>query len=73
MNIEVEVKSFIFKNQYEKLLDFFKKEAEFLMEDFQETVYFDSDKDLRIQRNSFFQKYVLKEGTFMMSVERKKK
>lgn len=61
-NIEVEVRSFITKGQYEKLLDFFKQNAKFLKEDYQETFYFDSDQDLRIQKNDFFSKIWMKKG-----------
>ncbi len=61
-NIEVEVRSFLSKQQYEKLLDFFKKNAKFIKEDYQETFYFDCDQDLRIQRNDFFSKIWMKKG-----------
>ncbi len=61
-NIEAEVRSFLSKEEYEKLLDFFKENAEFQKEDFQETVYFDSKKDLRIQKSDHFSKIWLKEG-----------
>ncbi len=62
MAIEVEVRSFITKEKYDKLLKFFKRNAEFVNEDYQETYYFDSDADLRIQRNNFFSKIWLKKG-----------
>ena len=62
MNIEVEIRSFITKEQYEKLLEFFKKEGELVKEDYQETYYFDTDEDLRIQKNKFFSKIWLKKG-----------
>ncbi|MEK6923027.1 MAG: CYTH domain-containing protein [Nanoarchaeota archaeon] len=62
MNIEAEVRSFISKEQYEKLLDFFKENGKFVKEDYQETYYFDCDEDLRIQRNNFFSKIWLKKG-----------
>jgi uncharacterized protein YjbK len=39
-NIEAEIRSFISKEQYDSLLDFFKTNAKFLKEDFQETFYF---------------------------------
>ena len=52
-NIEAEVRSFISKEQYEKLLSFFKQNAKLLKEDYQETFYFDCESDLRIQRNNF--------------------
>ncbi|MEK6898987.1 MAG: CYTH domain-containing protein [Nanoarchaeota archaeon] len=61
-NIEVEVRSFISKEQYEKLLEFFNAEAELLKEDYQETFYFNCEQDLRIQRNNFFSKIWMKKG-----------
>tara|TARA_Y100000034_G_scaffold45400_1_gene55833 strand:+ start:11450 stop:12001 length:552 start_codon:yes stop_codon:yes gene_type:complete len=61
-NIEVEVRSFISKEQYEKLLEFFKKNAELVKEDFQETHYFNCDEDLRIQKNNFGSKIWMKKG-----------
>ncbi len=62
MNIETELRSFITKEQYYSLLDFFKRNATFVKEDYQETHYFDSDADLRIQRNNFYSKLWLKKG-----------
>lgn len=61
-NIEVELRSFISEQRYQELIEFFKKEGEFINEDYQETYYFDSDEDLRIQRNNFFSKIWLKKG-----------
>ncbi len=62
MNIETEVRSFISKEQFEELLDFFKQNAQLSKEDYQETFYFDCDEDLRIQRNNFFSKVWMKKG-----------
>ena len=62
MDIEVEIKCFISKVNYQRLLDFFKSNAEFINEDYQETYYFNSVEDLRIQRNNSFCKIVLKSG-----------
>jgi len=62
MNIETEIRSFISKEQFEELLDFFKKNSELKKEDYQETFYFDCDQDLRIQRNNFFSKIWMKKG-----------
>lgn len=62
MNIEVEVRSFISKEQYKKLLNFFKEHAKLVKEDYQETFYFDCEEDLRIQRNNFYSKVWLKKG-----------
>ena len=61
-NIEVEVRSFISKEQYDGLLTFFRENAVFLKEDYQETFYFDCKQDLRIQKNSFFSKIWMKKG-----------
>ncbi len=61
-NIEVEVRSFVTKEKYDKLHSFFKKNAKFVKEDYQETYYFDAEADLRIQRNKFFSKIWLKKG-----------
>ena len=62
MAIEVEVRSFIDDEKFDKLLEFFKKNAKFLKDDFQVTVYFSGDKDLRVQKNRFFSKLWLKKG-----------
>ena len=61
-NIEVEVKSLIAKEKYEELIEFFNKEGKFLKEDYQETYYFDCAEDVRIQKNNFFSKIVMKSG-----------
>ena len=60
--IEVEIRSFITKEKYEELLEFFKQNAEFVKEDFQETHYFDCEQDLRIQKNNKGSKIWLKKG-----------
>ena len=60
--IEVEIRSFISKEQYSSLLEFFHKGSEYLGEDEQETFYFDSPVDLRIQRNTKGAKIWLKKG-----------
>ena len=62
MSIEVEIRSFISKEQYETLLTFFRKNSKFLEEDYQETFYFDCPQDLRIQRNNNYSKIWLKKG-----------
>lgn len=62
MNIEVEIRSFISKEKYEELLKFFHQEGEFVSKDEQETHYFDTKEDLRIQKNDFFSKIWLKKG-----------
>lgn len=62
MNIEAEIRSFITKEQYETLIEYFKENADFLKEDEQETHYFDTKEDLRIQKNNFFSKIWMKKG-----------
>lgn len=62
MNIEVEIRSFISKEKYDELLEFFRKNGKFVSDDYQETHYFDSKEDLRIQQNNFFSKVWLKKG-----------
>ena len=72
-NIEVEIQSFIIKEQYEKLLEFFRLNAKFVKEDFQETFYFDENSNLRIQRNNDSAKLWHKSGNvhdeFMEEIE----
>jgi predicted adenylyl cyclase CyaB len=60
--IEVEVKSFITDEEYERLLEFFKKNAKFIRDDFQITFYFSGERDLRIQKSKHFSKLWLKGG-----------
>ncbi len=60
--IETEIRSFVSKEQFDSLLGFFNENAELVVEDYQETFYFDSKEDLRIQRNNFFSKIWLKKG-----------
>ena len=62
MNIEVEIRSFITKEDYERLLKFFRENSELVKEDFQETLYFDCAQDLRIQKNNLGAKIWLKKG-----------
>ena len=62
MNVEVEIRSFISKEKYERLLDFFKENAKLIEEDNQESYYFNCEKDLRTQRDSKGCKIWMKEG-----------
>ncbi|MEX0931161.1 MAG: CYTH domain-containing protein [Candidatus Paceibacterota bacterium] len=62
MNIETEIRSFISKEKFDELLDYFTKNTSLEKEDYQETFYFDCDEDLRIQRNNFFSKIWMKKG-----------
>ena len=61
-NIEVEIRSFISPEKYEELIRFFKENAEFINNYYQETYYFDAEQDLRIQRNNTYSKIWLKKG-----------
>ena len=61
-NIEAEVRSFISKEQYDNLLEFFNRKAKLAADDYQETYYFYSEEDLRIQKNNFFSKIWMKKG-----------
>jgi len=61
-NLEVEIRAFISKEKYEELLEFFKQNATFVKEDFQETHYLDCEQDLRIQKNNKGSKIWLKKG-----------
>ena len=61
-NIEVEIRTFLTQEKYNELIEFFKKEADFLNEDNQTTYYFDCEEDLRIQKNEFFSKIWMKKG-----------
>lgn len=61
-NIEVEVRAFITKGQYLKLLKFFKKEGKFIKKDNQVSYYFGSPQDLRIQKSDQSAKIWLKKG-----------
>jgi len=60
--IEVEIRSFISKKQYEHLISHFKQHAKFLGEDHQETIYYDAPVDVRIQKNDTYAKVWLKKG-----------
>ena len=62
MPIEVELRSFISEQKHAELLLFFKANAEYLGEDFQETFYFGAKEDVRIQRNNLFSKIWMKKG-----------
>ena len=61
-NIECEIRSFLTEQEYHALMKRLKKEATFLSEDEQITYYFDSEEDLRIQKNKLFSKIWLKKG-----------
>ena len=60
--IEAEIRSFVSEDKFSELLDFFKKNAKEQKEDYQETYYFKSPTDVRIQKNKFFSKIWMKKG-----------
>lgn len=59
---EAEIRAFINDKEYMRLLKFFKKNAKFIKEDFQITVYFSGNDDLRLQLTSENAKIWLKKG-----------
>jgi len=61
-NIEAEIRAFLTKEQYDKMILFFNKNAKHIKKDYQITYYFTGDVDLRIQKNDFFSKIWLKGG-----------
>lgn len=60
--IEAEIRSLVTKEQFAQLYALFHEQGTFINTDEQETYYFQADHDLRIQRNSYFAKIVLKQG-----------
>ncbi|MBI5422381.1 CYTH domain-containing protein [Candidatus Peregrinibacteria bacterium] len=62
MAIEVEIRSFVSQEKFNELLDFFGTQGKKVSEDSQETHYFDSKEDLRIQKNNFYSKIWMKKG-----------
>lgn len=61
-NIEVEIRSFITEDEYNRLMKFFKENTEHLGEDDQITLYFSGDEDIRIQKSKKFAKIWMKRG-----------
>jgi len=61
-NIEVELRSFITKEQHDLLIGFFTKECAESSSDDQVTYYFDAPVDLRIQKNKTHSKIWMKKG-----------
>ena len=62
MKKEVEIRSFISKEEYQQLKEFFSKKAELLEKRNEETFYLNCDQDLRIQKTSDGAKVWLKKG-----------
>src|SRR3989338_549360 len=56
MNIEVELRTFLTKEKYAELLEFFNRNGSFMSTEKQETHYLNTSEDLRIQKNEFFAK-----------------
>ena len=61
-NIEFEIRSFVTDEEYDRLKSILEKEADFIKEDEQTTLYFSGDKDLRIQKNNAGGKIWYKSG-----------
>jgi len=61
-DIEVEIRSFVSDKQYNAILSKLEKTAKYVSETEEETVYFSSDKDLRLRRNRKEASIILKEG-----------
>ena len=62
MNIEVELRTFLTKEKYAELLEFFNRNGNFMSTEKQETHYLNTSEDLRIQKNDFFAKIWMKKG-----------
>lgn len=60
--IEAEIRSFISPKKYKELIIFFKEKGIHKGEHKQETTYFDSKEDLRIQKTDSYSKIWLKHG-----------
>ena len=61
-NIEVELRSFVTKEEYDQLINYFNKKAKYLSEESQITYYYNSKEDLRIQQSDQYAKIWLKKG-----------
>lgn len=62
MNVEVEVRSFISKENFNQLLKFFHKHANYLGHKTSEINYFNTSQDLRIEKSNSHAKLILKSG-----------
>ncbi len=60
--MEVEARSFVSEEKYKELIGYFSKNADYLGEDEQITVYFSGEKDLRTRLTSNDAMIILKEG-----------
>lgn len=61
-NIEIEIRSFISKEKYEELLEFFNQNAEFVKVEEDETEYYAENGAVRIRQSQDSAKMVLKTG-----------
>ena len=64
MMIEVEIRSLISDREHGRLLSFFRDNARFVKSETQETLYLDTEADLRIQRTDSDSKIWMKKGAF---------
>lgn len=62
MPIEVEIRSFISKEKYDELLDFFKKNAKFIKKENEETEYYADHGSVRLRKNETSAKIIIKSG-----------
>jgi len=62
MNIEVEIRSFLSKEEFDRLSIFLKKNAKLIDSNSEVTYYYDCLEDLRIQKNNSYSKAWLKKG-----------
>ena len=62
MNVEVEIRAFIDEKKYENLLDFFSENSKKIDEEEQETHYFNTKEDVRIQETNTYSKIWMKRG-----------
>lgn len=62
MDIEVEIRAFIDEKKYNELLEFFSNNSKKIEEDEQETHYFNTKEDVRIQNAKTYSKIWMKKG-----------
>lgn len=62
MAFEVEIRSFLSTEEYERLRAYFDEHGTLIRDDYNETYYFDAPVDVRIQRNNGGAKIVYKKG-----------
>ncbi|MBT3408171.1 hypothetical protein HOK68_04960 [Candidatus Woesearchaeota archaeon] len=62
MTIEVEIRSFISKEKFEELIEFFKKEGNLIEIETDETEYYADQGGVRLWKNNDYAKIILKSG-----------